>query len=434
MFKSSLAQRIVIAFLVLTLLVAGSFATGIVVTIHLIEDRLLSADLAGDLDGLLKMDSLEYWHNKPQINQWFYFSGGPVEFALPMELQQLPEGFHELSYGDGSYYAMVKNIDGRKYVLLQDQDDFERRELVIYVVVAVGFLLSLLSAGLLGWVLARRVLAPVIRLADQVRHADQLSGCAPSLSQDYAPDEVGALAKAFDEAFVQLRSALRRERLFTSDVSHELRTPLMVLAGSCELLEANSSLDERGQRQVQRIARATQEMRDLVETFLHLARDEGGQTALIPKSTLEAVASEQINHWRGPIEAKGLVLVYRADAHSEVRYNTPFLRAVLGNLLRNAWHYTERGAVTCTLMATGFCVEDTGAGIPEHLRDSLFEPFVRGDASRGDGLGLGLSLVKRICQHEGWVIRLVPVHPHGCRFEVCLAYRPPLPLSESDLD
>lgn len=426
MFKSSLAQRIVVAFLLLTLLVAGSFATGIVVTIHLIEDRLLSTDLAGDLDGLLKMDSLEYWHNKPQMNQWFYFSGGPVEFALPMELQHLTEGFHELSYGDGSYYAMVKAVDGRKYVLMQDQSDFERRELIIYAVVAVGFLLSLVSAGLLGWFLSRRVLAPVIRLAEQVRQRDQLLAMAPPLSDDYAPDEVGALAKAFDDTLAQLREALQRERLFTSDVSHELRTPLMVLAGSCELLEENLALDERGRRQVQRIVRATREMRDLVETFLQLARDEGGQTSLAPKSTLKDMADDLLIHWRGPIEAKGLVLEYQPDVLSEVRYNAPFLRAVMGNLLRNAWHYTECGRIKLTLTPTGFSVEDSGAGIPDNLRDTLFEPFVRGDASRGDGLGLGLSLVKRICLHEGWVIQLSAVQPHGCHFEVRLSERRPL--------
>lgn len=421
MYRSGLAQRIVIAFVLLTLVVAGSFAGGIILTIHAMEERLLSDDLGGDLDGLLHMDSMEEWRNKPQVNQLFFFSGGPGEFALPAELAGLTEGFHEVFLPYGSYHAMVRVLDGRHYVLLQDQSEFERREELIYVVVVVGFLLSLISAGLLGWLLARRVLAPVIQLARQVRHRDQLNTLAPPLAPHYAADEVGQLAQAFDETLSQLREALKRERLFTSDVSHELRTPLMVLAGSCELLLENPSLDARTLRPVHRIARATTDMRDLVETFLQLARAESGQISLAPRATLTQVADELVNHWRDLIERKGIILNYQNQNCSEKLYNAPFLRSVMGNLLRNAWHYSEGGCILVRLTATGFEVEDDGAGIPENLRETLFEPFVRGNPNRGEGLGLGLSLVKRICQHENWQIELHPVEPHGCRFQVQLS-------------
>ncbi|MNC04203.1 Sensor protein BasS [compost metagenome] len=286
--------------------------------------------------------------------------------------------------------------------------------------VLVAFLLSVLVAILLGWLLARQVLAPVIRLAHQVRHRDQLLALAPPLAPDYAPDEVGQLAVAFDATLSQLRQTLEREQLFTSDVSHELRTPLMVLASSCELLLESPTLDGAARRQVQRIARATDEMGELVQTFLQLARAQSGQAEGTPQATLRQVADEQLAHWREPIEAKGLRLDYLPGDDASTRYNAPLLRAVLGNLLRNAWHYTERGHIRLSLTAEGFSVEDSGAGIPEALRESVFEPFVRGSAERGDGLGLGLSLVQRICAQEGWRIRLLPAEPHGCRFEVTL--------------
>src|SRR5690606_18088191 len=97
---------------------------------------------------------------------------------------------------------------------------------------------------------------------------------------------VGQLAVAFDETLSQLRQALNREQLFTSDVSHELRTPLMVLAGACELLLENPALDPRARSQVQRIARASAQMRELVQTFLQLARTQSGQAAQAPQATL----------------------------------------------------------------------------------------------------------------------------------------------------
>lgn len=419
--RPTLAQRIVIAFVLMTLLVGGSFALGTVISMNRAEKSLLSTELGRDLERLLLMDSMEEWRRQPQPDQFFYVAGGPAEFAMPADLAELPLGFSEVFRQDRPYHAMVHEVAGRRYVLLQDQSDYERRERVIFLVVAVGFVFSLLLAAVLGWLLARRVMEPVVRLARQVRHRDQLLALAPPLAPDYAPDEVGELATAFDEALDQQRQALRRERLFTSDVSHELRTPLMVLASSCELLEESSTLEARERRQVRRMARATEEMRELVQTFLQLARAQPAQAQLAPQTTVQQAADDLAALWREPIEAKGLRLEVCGAAGDPRAYNAIFLRAVMGNLLRNAWHYTASGTIRLSLDAGGFSVEDTGAGIPEAMRESVFEPFVRGEGARGEGLGLGLSLVQRICRHEGWQISLQAVEPHGCRFDVQLA-------------
>ena len=416
-FKQSLAQRIIIAFALMSALVAGAFAMGIVATVHLVEEKLISAGLGGDLQRLLLMDSVSDWNHRPEPDQLFYFSGGPGDFELPKDLRHLERGFHEVFREQLSYHAMVEIVDGRHYVLLQDQSDFEERERVLFAVVLVGFVLSLALAVFLGWVLARRVMAPVVRLARQVRHRDQLLGLAPPLAPDYAADEVGELAVAFDATLGRLRQALTRERLFTSDVSHELRTPLMVLATSCELLLENPALDQRGRTQVERINRASEEMRELVQTFLMLARaqrEDGGS----PRLTLGQVAENLLGVWRGPIESKGLTLIFEPGQTADTLYNATFLTAVMGNLLRNALHYTDQGFIRLSLTATGFVVEDSGVGIPEEKREAMFEPFVRGNEKRGEGLGLGLSLVQRICENQGWTVSLSTMEPNGCHFEV----------------
>lgn len=418
--KHSLKQRIVIVFALMSALVAGIFAVGIIATVHVVEKRLTTTSLSGNLHRLLTQDRIEDWRHRPEKDELFYADDGIGDVAMSDDLKTLHLGFQEFFRGKKAYYAMVQSVGDRRYVLLRDQRKFEKRERLLFGVVLVGFILSVLLAVLLGRLLASRVMAPVSRLASQVRHRDQLLELAPTLASDYATDEVGALARSFDETLGRLGAALGREKLFTSDVSHELRTPLMVLATSCELLLEYPRLDERSRSQVQRISKATSGMNQLVETFLLLARTEGKNAPQGQRASLSQVAEESIEVWRQPIEDKGLRLVYEPCADAEGLYNAPLLRSVLGNLLRNAWHYTDHGFIRLTLNRQGFTVEDSGIGIPAEQQQAMFQPFVRGDEQRGEGLGLGLALVQRICANQRWTVELASREPAGCCFTVVL--------------
>jgi signal transduction histidine kinase len=415
--KQSLTKRIVIVFALMSALVAGVFALGIVAAVHVVEHRLATSTLSGGLHRLLAMEDINRWSHQPEKSELFFFEGGPGAMALIPSLAALAPGFQEISFDGDDFFAMVEVVGGRKYVLLRDQESLEQRERLLFIVVTVGFVLSVLLALVLGRLLARRVMAPVIRLARQVRHRDQLLVLAPPLHPDYAADEVGELALSFDQTLGRLRETLSREKLFTSDVSHELRTPLMVLCGSCELLLANPSLDARSTAQVNRIARASHEMRQLVDTFLMLARaeDDTGSDICV---TLKDVADAQSEIWGRLIREKGLEFFYEVEQPCMERFNLTFLQSVMGNLLRNAWHYTDHGFVRLTLTGNGFVVEDSGIGIPEEQRQAVFQPFVRGDEGRGEGLGLGLSLVQRICKRQHWRVQLSSGQSSGSRFSV----------------
>lgn len=418
-FKRSLARRIVIAFSGMTVVVAGVFALGIVATVYMLEESLISKDLGSELDSLLHMESMEEWRLKPAPGQLFYFSEGRGELAMPEDLASFSAGFHEVFRGQSSYHMVVREVDGQRYFLLQDQSEFESREQLLFLVVLIGFLLSSLLAALLGWLLARRVLEPLARLAGQVRNREQLLSLSPPLAPDYANDEVGELAAAFDFAMQQLHCALGRERMFTSDVSHELRTPLMVIASSCELLEEQAKLDPLSRQQVQRIAKASAEMKSLAETFLLLARAEHGRRNACVQMSLRSVTDELETHWREQTEGKGLSFVYVADIQPAGAFDAVFLRTVLLNLLRNALHYTLSGRITLELTSCGFVVSDTGQGIPKDVQAEVFQSFVR-NSNMEEGSGVGLSLVRRICLLQGWRIELTSVQPQGCRFEVTL--------------
>ena len=415
--KQPLARRIVIAFVFMTLLVSGTFSLGIVAIVNFIEENLLSQEMERELSIVLHEDLPQGRAPRLAANTQFFASDRPP--YIPDQFAGLPEGFSEIIAETTAYHVYLRNMNGQHYLLVQEQYEFEAREHALFKAVLAGFLLSVLGAWGLGRLMARRVMAPVSRLAQQVRHRDQLLSLAPPLAPEYADDEIGHLAAAFDGTLGRLRETLERERLFSSDVSHELRTPLMIIASSCELLEA-SHLQDREAEHVARIARAAAEMRDLVQTFLLLARARPEDSALESSGTLLQVAEEQRSRWEPQMLDKGLAFEMHVEAADHACYNLPLLRSVMSNLLRNALHYTENGWVRLTLEDGAFRVEDSGVGIPEDQHEQMFQPFVRGPLARGEGLGLGLSLVTRICAHQGWRIRVSSLAAGGSCFDVRL--------------
>jgi signal transduction histidine kinase len=417
--RQPLLRRIVIAFALMGLVVSGLFSLSIVGVVHFVEEHLVSQELDRELNIVIRDDLGRGQAPRLDSSTRFFASHLP-DYPVPRQFAAAGEGFSEVIEGEQAFYVFKRSENGQAFMLVEEQHEFEAREQLLFDVVLAGFLLSVLAAWGMGWLLARRVMAPVIRLANQVRQRDQLHQLAPALAADYPDDEVGHLAAAFDSTLGQLRRSLERERLFTSDVSHELRTPLMIITSSCELLAEAPNLDTRQREHVRRIGRAAEEMRDLAQTFLILARAEQEEPSQGGSATLAMVADEQSKRWAPLIREKGLRFELVGQGADSARYNPTFLRTVMSNLLRNALHYTEQGTVRLILESGGFRVEDSGVGIPPEQQEQMFQPFVRGAQSRGEGLGVGLSLVKRICAHQGWQVRVHELPPQGSVFEVRL--------------
>lgn len=403
----------------MTAVVAGLFAITVVTGIDQAETDLASE--AMDRNLTMVRSAIAQGVMPALGPETRYYESGPdarVPWARWLDL--LGDGFHEIDHEGGELHVFLHSEGPIRYALVSTLEQFERRERLFQRIAAGGFLVSVLAALLLGALMARRVISPVVRLSRQVQYRDQLLPFAPPLAPDYADDEVGRLAAAFDQTLGRLREAIERERMFTNDVSHELRTPLMVIASSCELLLARGLRDEGERVRLERIQHACMDMRELVETFLRLAREPsaGGESVGM---SLQEIAGEQIRLWQETADARGLELQYVVEHEDCGRYPAPLLRTVLSNLLRNALHYTDSGFVLLVLRDGEFSVIDSGSGIPDGERERMFTPFTRGEAARGEGLGIGLSLVTRICERQGWSIALEGRREGGCEFRVRLS-------------
>ena len=417
-FKSPLSQRILISFVVLTTVVSGLFSFGIMAAIDIVKEDLITAEFNRKFPDILDDDRQG---KSPNLGLGTQFYSGTEN--LPYYLQDLEPGFNEVKFEESSFHVVMRQDKEKPFYLVQEQTTLERHENILEVTVVAGFFLCVIGSMILGIMMSRKVIAPVRRLTQQVHNREKLLIDAPPLSSGYVNDEVGHLAQAFDRTISMLQQSLLRETLFTSDVSHELRTPLMVIKSSCDLLVAKDQLDDYSLQRINNISKAAKEIQELVDAFLTLAR--GSETEQ-ERAPLANIIQKDFNEWQQQAEAKGISFTLQDQTKDQYSlgglFPVPMLRTVLNNLIRNAIHHTKEGAITLTVNSEGFQICDTGPGISTSEKQSIFKPYYRGDSenSSGHSMGLGLSLVQRICEREQWDIVVSDNNPVGCCFTVTL--------------
>jgi signal transduction histidine kinase len=193
--------------------------------------------------------------------------------------------------------------------------------------------------------------------------------------------------------------------------SHDVKNPLGAADGYAALLEEGigGALTDAQRRSVERIRRSIQVSLHLIDDLLELARAEAGQIELeIERVDAAALAREVAEDFRGQVSAAGLSLEVRALAPLPVDSDPTRVRQIVSNLVSNAVKYTRAGRVTVDASRRGddgaphpgewavICVADTGPGIPEDKRQTIFQEFTRLDPNAPHGAGVGLAISRRI--------------------------------------
>ena len=287
----------------------------------------------------------------------------------------------------------------------------------LLVITGVVVVLGALGFGL-GVLVMRRAIAPVRQLADVVAGIDleHLSAGDHKLIESgrFGRDEVGLLAGTIEKTLERISAFVVRERDFTGSASHELRTPITVITGAIELLE-QANLSAEDVKAVDRIRRATLEMKSTIEMFLCIAResDDGQYGERFRVAPLVDRAIEQQRYLLG---GKGVDVDVHVESHATpVVQGHPqaFLIAVT-NLVRNAFEHTPagQGPITVRIRARDLLVTNRRNG------DDNGRPIPDG-AAPSNGYGLGLGIVQRLCERNGWDFSL---QVDEARVTACLSW------------
>jgi signal transduction histidine kinase len=248
-----------------------------------------------------------------------------------------------------------------------------------------------------GWWLAGRGVAPISELAKRVSQASPQDD-ADAIELGFANDEIGRLAHVFAAYLKRMRAFIERERNFTTDVSHELRTPLTIVQGVLELMEDGNQTPEKLKERIAKIARANRDMINLTSGLLLMARETSDDIVVQSCDVCEVVhLAVEMNRYL--LSDKTLVEI-NCLASPKVSAERTLLVSVVANLVRNAFTYTPSGKVTLVIEERWLTISDTGIGIRGEEIGRVFQRHFKGTGSQGEGIGL--SLVKRICDRYGW--------------------------------
>ncbi len=261
--------------------------------------------------------------------------------------------------------------------------------------------------GVLGWVVARRGLAPLRAMRNEARvvTAQRLSH---RLSVDSVPLELAELAQTLNDMLARLEDAFVRLSDFSSDIAHELRTPVSNLMTQTQVALSRARSADEYHDILESNAEELERMRRMIADMLLLAKADNG--LVVPNRELVDVAQEVgalFDYYDALAEEKGLRLSLQGQA--QVSADRLMLRRALGNLLSNAVRHASAAStlnvrLDSTAEAVTITIENSGEPIAAEHLERIFDRFFRVDPSRqrsSEGTGLGLAITKSIISAHG---------------------------------
>lgn len=284
----------------------------------------------------------------------------------------------------------------------------------LLVAMLIGLPIALGLAGLTGYLVANRALAPMGEMAQRAKQIslERLNTRLP-VEHD---DELGHLARVFNEMLARLELSFEQVRRFTSDASHELRTPLTTMRSVGEVGLQKDGSPEEYRDIIGSMLEETNRLTHLVESLLTLSRADAGQihlqASVVPALSLMRESAEL---FKVLMEEKKQHLILEGDENARISGDPLFLRQAFVNILHNAIKYSPPGGTISVFVGADklgsimASVKDSGPGIsPEH-REKVFDRFYRVDHARtrdSGGVGLGLAIAKWVVQAHGGNIRV----------------------------
>src|SRR5690349_11657936 len=393
------------AFMLQVALISIAAVVGVFVASALLEGVLIRAALNDEVTHFWQQRDADPAFQLPNTRNL----RGYFDDAAPAEVRIMSPGYHEWTKDGLDFVVNVTERDGRRLYLVFDRTNVSRLAAYYGLVPLAAVLLVLYVSTWLGFRRLRRAVSPMIALARTVRELDEDPANIERVQSLQVPEDADEEGRELTDALLRyskrLAHFLERERQFTRDASHELRSPLTVIRMAASILLEDPELGDAKRRTAQRIQRACHDMEELTSAFLLLARES--ETGLRMEAIcLNDLLAEEVERAKLLAADKPVTAEVRSTHRVYVEAPEKVLSILLGNLLRNAFSYTDAGQVTVEIGAGKVSISDTGVGIAAEKIEEMFRPFVRGEGDRRGGHGVGLTIVRRLSDRFGWPVNI----------------------------
>jgi len=297
--------------------------------------------------------------------------------------------------------VLVRDGDFGRLYITYDVTNYVRQERIAIVVLALGVVIIVVIAGFAAFGISRRLVEPVTALADRLTQIDPGERHVRVAAQ-FAGNELEPIARSIDAFMERLDGFVEREQSFTSTASHELRTPLAVIRGAVELLETQAGSQPGASKALARIQRAVREMSEFTDALLTLSREDRPVSAPTAECDVASVLVKAVEDQHNVQPAKRIGLQIADEDSLRVAAPESMVAMVIGNLVRNALQHGTGDEVVCRLQGRELTVTNAGV-LPS---EKLSEPSRRRFTTHPSGHGMGLYLVRRICERYRWGFRL----------------------------
>lgn len=343
-------------------------------------------------------------------------------FIDGLENAPLPPGYYNRMIEDKKWriFVLASNETGRivevgnRYAIRYEMI----RQLIICLLIPA--ILFLVAAMYLVWWGAARSLKQLVALSSQVDARD-VNDMTP-IADPTIPQEVQPLLSALNRLFTRVSDSFRREKEFTDNAAHELRTPLAAIKTQAQVIEKSETLTVEGQAGFGNLLEAIDRATGMVDSLLAFSRVQTDKSEYVPVDLSGLVRREadellRFTSWRG----RRMTVDVSPD--TVISGSAQGLSILVRNIIVNALKFTpDTGEVKVSLSSDArgvvLRVTDTGPGIPDAMKDKVFERFFKGRKSVSSGSGLGLAIVKSIADMHGAEIKLSDNQPSGLVFEV----------------
>lgn len=351
------------------------------------------------------------------------FDGDNIEFVSG-ELRSVRQN-------DVDYYVYdLIRISGSNSAWLRGVIEASTTHALMLKIIKYAFILliPLIVITVLGVdFISKHTFTPIKVLTKKAADISESGNLSERIEIKKGSEEIRELTETFNNMFSRLENSLQTEKQFVSDASHELRTPTTVILAECARAKKKANTKEDFDSAITVIEEQSNKMKQMISQLLAMTRlDQSSDRIRLQVADFSAFVTVCCDEFV-PANRRGISLHTRIKPNIKVAFDAGLMFRVIQNLLENAYKYgRENGNILLSLKSRDsfaiLSVTDDGIGISKEDQPNIFNRFWQADSSRSEdqGVGLGLALVKQICEFHGGSIAVSSELGTGSTFIVTL--------------